>query len=143
MKNALRSHFWTVVFALAFVVGMQPIAPMLGHWYNENTPVVDMEGVIVERTDESVLIHITGEKLRMCRYVAITAMTSTADGRLEDAYIRKMSGKPQDGSTKPVGNYDLGLWQVWPISGSSKVVVFVQHDCDGAVVLSKIAEVSL
>ena len=143
MKQAIQSNFWTVLFALVFVGMMQPLLPMLERWWEKNTPVVDMRGEVVTKTGNSVLIHITGEKIRQCVFVRLTAMTVGKSGALVDAYLERSDGKPQDGSTKPTGMYDLGLWRVWPTDGSLKAVVFAQHTCGGEVVVSKIAEVTL
>ena len=130
------------MLGLLFALLLQPITPMAKHWYETSTPVVEMIGSVVERTDEFVLIHITGKKLRACEYMHMSAFTKSDEGYLRDAFLDRI-GKPIVGATKPVGLYDLGLWKVWPLEGGTHASVFVQHDCGGEPVLSKIADVSL
>lgn len=142
MINALRNNFYTILLALVFVGLAQPLAPMARGWWNATAPVVNMKGVLVEKTPDYVLIHITGEKLRACKFVNISAFTE-ADGNLIDSFITRMGYTKIDGATKPIGKHDLGLWRVYPINGSKKALVYVQHDCAGEVVMTKIAEVSI
>ena len=143
MKTAFLENRWAMFFGILFAILMQPLAPVLKHVYETSAPVVDMHGVVVERTDESVLIHITGRKLRSCEFMRVTAFTANGAGELKDAYLERFSGKAQDGATKPVGMHDLGLWRVWPVAGSARASVFAQHDCNGELILSRIADVDL
>lgn len=142
MKPILDNK-WTLIFALAFALLMQPVAPLLLNWYNAASPVVSMSGVVVAKSPEAVVIHITGDKLRSCVFIRVTAMVETKYGSLLDAYLERTGGKPHDGATKPIGRHDLGLWRVWPVEGAVRAIVFVQHDCAGAAVLSRIADVDL
>jgi len=136
---------WTVMLTVLVIV-------LFGHlitrgaisFYNKHMPVVEMTGKLVHTDGNSTLIHIVGEKQRDCKFVRIYAMyVFRGNGMLNDAFIERVSGPPPDGSTKPVGSYDLGFWRVWPTDDATKVLVFVQHECGSETVLSKIAEVPL
>ena len=143
MTRLLIDNRWAVILGLIFAVLMQPLSPVINRWYQNSTPVVEMIGTVIERTDDSVLIHISGKKLRSCEFMRVTAFIATADGELKDAFLERIGGKPQDGATKPVGQHDLGLWRVWPLQNSTRASVFVQHGCNGELVLSRIADVDL
>ena len=109
--------------------------------YDELRPVVRMSGRIVERSGESILLSITGEKLRACEYLAMRAYAER-DGRLLDVNAARVD-RPEDRHTKPRGVFDLGQWRVWPVDGASAVLVYSTHSCDGRLVVSKLAEVRL
>lgn len=143
MTRAFLENKWVIFLGLMFALLMQPLAPMIKHLYQTSTPVVDMRGEIVEKTDDSVLLHIYGRKLRECEFVRITAFTATKNGELRDAILERVGGKPQDGATKPIGSHDLGLWTIRPVAGSTRASVFVQHECSGELLLSRIADVDL
>ena len=109
--------------------------------YDELRPVVRMSGRIVERSGESILLSITGEKLRACEYLAMRAYAER-DGRLLDVNAARVD-RPEDRHTKPRGVFDLGQWRVWPVDGAASVLVYSTHSCDGRLVVSKLAEVRL
>jgi len=135
---------WTaLITVLLMVIGGHLAGSGLLSFYNKYMPVVEMTGKLVHTDGNSTLIHIVGEKQRDCKYVRIYAMyVFRGNGMLNDAFIERVSG-PLDGSTKPIGSYDLGFWRVWPTDDATKVIVFVQHECGAETVLSKIAEVPL
>ena len=138
----INGHKWTIFTALIFAVLLQFSLPAIDHWYDKNTPVVAMAGLVVEKTHEHVDVRIKGEKLRQCDYVRMSAMTQNASG-LMDADIVRIDNRPNDGATKPPGHYDLGVWRIKPVADGERAMVFVQHRCDGVTVVSKIADVAI
>lgn len=107
-------------------------------------PVVKLTGRLVQRDDTQVLMRITGEKLRSCRYAGITAFAINASGVRRGANIELVGAVPQRGVTVPVGAYDFGLWRVWPVDADAAVImVFVEHVCGSVIVQTMAAEVRL
>lgn len=141
MTKNVRDNRWTILFSLFCVIMFQAMLPVGQHFYQVFSSVVAMEGRIVAQTPVYVDIHITGEKLRTCAYIRMFSMTLGTNG-LSEARLESVD-KPNRGTTKPVGKLDLGVWRVSPVTGSTKASIYVQHDCDSTVVISKIAEVDL
>ena len=106
-------------------------------------PVVSMQGEIVDRGPGSVVIHIWGEKLRDCGFIGMKAYTLRSD-RLHDAVITRID-MVSDNTTKPKGYYDIGDWDIYPVTDdATKVIVYVEHTCGiKDVRMTKIAEVTL
>ena len=142
MTKPLKDNRWTILFALLCVLAFQAALPVAQHFWQANRPIVAMHGVIVQKTPDHIDIRISGEKLRTCAFVSLSAMTRV-DGLMIDAELTRIDGRPDTWTTKPPGKYDLGVWRIRPIEGATKAFVFVQHDCDSTVVLTKIAEVDL
>lgn len=146
MIQMLVSMRWTVL--VGAVIGMliapagQSVWRLIGKLYDETWPVVAMQGHIVERVDDAVLVEVAGKKLRDCRYVRIQAFAQGRDGALRDAFAMRQDW-PENGATKPVGTYNIGRWKIWPANDAVAVLMYSQHDCDGRIVQTKIAEVLL
>ena len=104
-------------------------------------PVVEMQGVIISRSGDAVDIHMSGTKNRECTYVQLLPYAVRGD-RMHDLSIQRLDSIVK-GDTKPLGNFDIGVWRVWPVGGASAVVIMVQHICAGRIVTTKIAEVKL
>lgn len=136
---------WTV--AVGLVIGFM-LAPVGQAWwvvaqshYDEAYPVVRMQAKVVKRDDDSVFVRIHGEKLRACRYVRLQAYAVGDDGFADDVYARRID-MPEKGDNKPLGKFDIGTWQFWPIIGVAVITIYVTHACDGRIVSTKIAEVT-
>lgn len=148
----LRAHGWPT--AAAILVGFA-LLPILHREYadwaeareaaaQQARPVVVMHGRLVQRDAYSVWLHIAGAKLRACRYMGLTAYSVDAQGVRRDANIERSDGIESRGDTKPPGDYDLGVWRVWPVGDEAvRALVSVEHDCAGVIVRSVIAEVAL
>jgi len=135
---------WTIVLAALFgaMFGSTFSANPLLSAYDAVYPVVDMRGEINKIGGGEVIIHVVGVKNRDCKYIGIQAFTRFA-GVLVDANKERIS-MPETGATKPTGRFDIGLWRIWPVSSlNDAVFLYVQHDCDGRRVVTKIAEVPL
>ena len=128
------------LFVGIFVVGMvlQPTLQLLSSpvlaFYDWAYPVVVMDADIVARAADSVDLHIYGKKQRDCRYMGIQSFLKT-QAVLSDAN-QKRTSMPETGQTKPLGNFDIGVWRVWPIAGAEHVLMYVQHSCNGRHVLT-------
>lgn len=157
MIRAFRTAWhlrWSWVASIAFGAAIAPFLMNAAHTvvdayeaeYDRRSPIVDMRGALVSADDESVIVHMAGTKSEKraseCTYIRVLAYTRTADGVLRDAFIRRVD-MPEDGHTKPAGQFDLGTWRVWPRSDAKAVLVFAVHDCGGRQVRTKIAEVAL
>ena len=135
---------WTILLAVAFGCVMSALVDgmSLAPVYDQLRPVVTMQGEIVARTPDSVTVHMWGSKNRECRYIGIQAFSHLAGGLRQDTNIERVD-QHTNGRTKPAGVYDIGTWRIHPITGAQAASVYVQHDCDGRVVLTEVAEVSL
>lgn len=105
------------------------IAVWLG-WttYDHFVPVVRMQGEVVSKTNDSVVVHMWGRKLRDCRYIGIQGFSRVGDGDNRDMFIRRVD-MPAYGTTRPQGLFDIGFWELRPLSDATRVSVWVQHSC--------------
>ena len=132
---------------LAFLIGalISPLSLIFAPWansvYDGFNPVVTMSGRVTGRGVESVDVQMGGQKHRACEYLKIQAFTRKG-GILHDANIVRLDAESQ-GDTKPLGTFDIGIWRVWPIKGGTDVVVYVNHNCDDRIVVTKIADVKV
>lgn len=146
MMRHVRDQRWTVLSAVLVGVLMAPLGQ--GWWaaaleyYDEIRPVVVMRGEMISGDATEMRLSISGQQLRQCTYLRVQAFGRDAAGRLADAYIRR-DDMDERGETKPVGAFALGVWRVWPLDGAVGAVVYVQHDCNGRLVLTKIVDISL
>ena len=148
MMRVFTSMKWTIMFSIVlgiFLSGIfaQPIKDAYLEYYDLAYPVVVMRGSLVSQDEDSVVIHISGEKLRPCRYLRMLSYTSK-NGQLTDAYHSRTIGFLDDGSTKPIGKLDVGYWRIFPKQDADAVEMYVQHDCGGGrITTTQTAEVHL
>ena len=149
MMNSIREYtgrYGALSFFLAFAIGIllfrvseAYLAPLMTEYRDTRNPVVAMDGDIVKRGVGFVDIHVYGEKLRKCRYMQTQAF-ARVDGQLKDMETKRID-TPETGATKPLGRFDIGVWHVSPLPpNTTHAVMYVQHDCDGRVVVTKIAD---
>ena len=144
----LRSLFdvrWTAVIALALGVWMAPAGQTMWNaaagYYDDANPVLKMTGRLERQDDDSVWIRVAGEKLRECSYIRVQTYTRNK-GVLTDAFSRR-EDRPETGHTKPLGTYSIGMWRIWPKGDADTVLMYVQSACDGRLVMTLVAEVTL
>ena len=137
---------WSIIGAA--VAGVL-LAPLGSSWwramqdaYDDAWPVVTLEPSVLKRDADSMLVHLVGKKHRGCTYLRIQAYTRRPDGTLADAFTKR-EDMPERGATKPVGQIDVGQWRIWPLTGGVAVEIYSQHDCDGRLVTTRVAEVKL
>lgn len=143
---------WSWVFSIALGVFIAPVISnwsdnLLNHYheaYDQGNPVVVMSGTLVKQDAESAYVHMAGTKQvnrsSECTYVRVKAYTRNAAGVMKDAYIQRVD-MPEDGHNKPPGNFDIGVWRIWPKDDASSVVVYAIHSCNGRQVRTVIADV--
>ncbi len=130
---------WLVILVCVLTVGKD-----YAHgFYDQISPVLVMTGKIVARTADTVDIHITGEKRRACAYMGIQAYGG-GGGLTDPAQVLELEriDATSSGATRPPGYYDIGVWRM-NAKGSKTIRVVTQHSCDGRIVLSTIASVTL
>lgn len=146
MTHSLMSMPWTVLSAALAGFLIAPIGQ--SGWraaleaYDQAQPVVTAIVNTTSRDGNAVLLDVTVTKLRECGYLRVQAYTRSPDGTLSDAYAVRVD-MPEKGDNKPRGKFGIGKWRIWPLDKAEAVLVFVQHDCDGRIVQSKLAEVAL
>lgn len=135
VNRVLRENQWTL--ALSCIVGLV-VAFILFYI----RPVVEMQGQLVTRTSDSATLHVWGKKVRECKFLDIAGY-AVKESVMTDAKAVKL-GIPEDGSTKPMGTFDLGQWLVFPTGDADSVQMFVTHSCaPGDIRVTKIADVKL
>lgn len=107
-------------------------------------PVAKMEGEVAARGDGFVIVRIQGKKLRgvECEYLGRQAFGDRLIGPPVELYITRLD-RPEDGKTKPPGTYDVGLWDIRPTLGVTRVRVYVTHNCEGTRWATEIASINI
>ena len=142
MINKVFGMRWTITFALCAGYLLSGVSPM--SIYDSLSPVVVMEGKLIKRDVDSVVVHVSGTKLRSCQFLQIDSYSVDATGRMRDANETRIDGMDYDGASKPVGEYDLGMWRIYPLgTKATGVQMYVEHSCAGRIVLTKIADINL
>jgi hypothetical protein len=149
MKRLLQMPFAIfvgIVFGLLFSLLMPVLGGSFLSAYDGVFPVLRMSGTIVSKDGDSVVLHISGVKLRgeECRLVSVYGYTvDDKSMRYTDAIVQRVD-MAQTGRVRDKGLYDIGLWSVRPVGSDTKrVQVYTHHECLGRAVLSIIADVSL
>jgi len=106
-------------------------------------PVLWMKGDVVVKEQDHVVVNMYGWKIRECKYLGIQSYSITPEGIRNDAVIKRVDAITQ-GTTRPLGYYNMGNWDIRPTTGATGVVVYAQHSCDADDLRStKMAEVKL
>lgn len=146
MIRDLTSMPWTVLSAAVAGFLLAPVGQT--GWraaldaYDDARPVFTATVTSTARDGDAVLLDISVTKLRACRYLRVQVYTRAADGALSDAYTARVD-MPEKGDSKPPGRFSIGKWRIWPLAKAEAVLMFTQHDCDGRIVQTKLAEVVL
>lgn len=95
-------------------------------------PVVSMQGYPIKVTDGNFYINIKGTKYRgdECQFKNIQAIGNRLVGPPVDLNVDRVD-KPSLGITKIAGEYDIGVWRVWPSDDIIGFHVYVNHICSG------------
>ena len=150
-----RSHGLLTWHALVGVLLGFLVIPIAHDWldrwseaarvtHQRGTPVVRASGRVVERVSDSVVIHITGTKLRDCEPVGLQAFALDRTGVMSIADLEKVGAPTAPIVNRPVGPFDSGWWRVRPAGPTAiGVRIYVTHTCEGVDVRSVLAEVAL
>lgn len=140
--------FFAVVgglIGLTWAVALPDIVGWASDFYDGVRPIVRVQSEIVQRSLNSVTVHMSGEKLRgdECRLMTIYAYTIDSGGKSFDANITRLD-RPRDGRQRERGTYDFGVWEIWPVDATAKSVeVWLHHSCRGRDVLTKVVSLKL
>jgi hypothetical protein len=122
------------------------LGPALSAW-DAAFPVLEpIAAEVIEREPDAVVIGLVAKKTKgeECRLIRIYGYGVDASGVLSLATVRRPDGSPQMGITHGPGVHDFGLWRVRPVDRDAVLVqVYVEHQCLGRVIRSKMAEVPL
>ena len=144
MRQQIYSMRFTIVTAM--FIGFLISSSQAGLWgiYDNLNPLVRMQGNLVSRDADSVLIHIAGDKLRTCQFVQLDSYATDSIGLVRDANETRVDGQAYDSASKPLGSYDLGMWRIYPLGTNAvSVQMYVEHSCSGRLVIPKIADITL
>jgi hypothetical protein len=132
---------------LSLLIIIAAVSPMMievaKDYYDELNPVwTKMRATDVKLSDEVITMSIQGTKSRDCRYLRIYALSEHATGYVT-AEIRR-TDHAIVGATRPLGFQHMGVWEIKPVLPAAlSVSIFVEHECDSRLVLSKMLNVKV
>ena len=141
----IRSNLGSLLVGVALGGPIAIVVPMgmeaLRDQYDASHPVwVRIKALDVTRSGDVVVLRLEGEKVRDCRFLRIYARSDHPEGAL-DAAIRRTDA-PAVGATRPLGMQAFGAWEIKPVlPGAISVSIFLEHDCNDRIVMSKILRV--
>ena len=101
---------------------------------------------VLEREADAVVLNIVAKKMKgeECRLIRVYAYGIDGTGTHSLATVRRVDGSPNQGITHAAGTHDFGAWRIKPTSPETvRVQVYVEHNCLGRVIKSKLAEAAL
>lgn len=144
VKRATFNMPFTIVIGLSLGGLLVPLGTSLYDWladrYDGAFPVVEMHGKLLSHGDNEAVIALGGRKLRDCSYIRIQAYSVGADGNMSDTFIAR-TDIPEHGGTRPIGEFQIGTWRVWPLPNSRGITVYINHLCGSRIVLTKVADI--
>lgn len=141
MKRALLDMRWTIV--LSVLTGVL-LSYVIKPWalYDMIFPIVSMEAQVVQKNPAEVIVKLTGSRNRgNCLYLGPQAYTEVGK-RLSDLYMDRID-KPADGKSRPVGDFDFGVWRIWPTEKTRNLVIYMTYNCSGRYVEVRAVEMAL
>lgn len=140
MISTLRDMRWTMVLSVVIgvLLALAVPAPMT-MLYDAVFPVVTMNSRVVSTSPTEITIGLHGTKNRDCKYLSINAFSRVGE-RLQDVNIQRVD-KTEEAQTRPIGEYDFGVWRLWPTRAGQQIEVYVQYSCSGRDTFVRVAEV--
>lgn len=148
-------NLWRMPFATLFgaflgvaVVLFAPwfVGPITAAW-DAAFPVIEpVDSYIVERRGDELLLNITARKRKgeECTLVRLYGYSVDRMGTYQLATVRRPDGSPHMGIVHDKGLHDFGVWKIKPFDANdAKVIVYVEHNCLGRIIKSKLAEADL
>lgn len=137
---------WTLLAAVISGVLVAPIGQTWWHsllsYYDDAKPVISLYAAVLQRGPDSLVLHLTAQKHRDCRYIRFQAFMQLPNGEMDDIGLLRVD-QPEEGRTKPVGKLDLGEWKVWPVNFNRPLLIYGQYWCGDRLVTSKALEFDL
>lgn len=91
--------------------------------------MVQASAEIIKRDHDSIVLHVTGTKLRECRLVGTQAY-SVMNKVMSVARMERVYPFALEYVQRPVGPFDMGHVRVWPVGSSAQeVVLYALHTC--------------
>jgi hypothetical protein len=149
------SNFWKMPFATSagiiigvLVVLLSPnvVGPVLAAWDNAFPVIEPVEAEVSNRSGDEVFLNIIAKKNKgeECTLIRIYGYGIDASGVFSLATVRRPDGSPFMGIIHGKGTHDFGVWRVKPADADTvRVQVYVEHNCLGRVIKSKMADVRL
>lgn len=148
MKHLLSAPylaFLSLVFGAVLAVLVPITLDAARDEYDRSHPVwVAQSTKVTERTADTVKLAVIGEKTRDCDLLRTWAQSLYPDKPATDAYVMREGGNAVGYINRPVGVQDLGEFVLLGVpTDATSVVVHVEHNCGGRVVLSQLAQAAL
>jgi len=126
-----HTTFWLfVIFSIPLFLSLFSFASKIESMYS---PVVsNMNAVLIQRNDASLVYHVVGEKKRSCSVESLKAYTTIDGFKVKLPAIEFIAEGNADVTTRPVGVHDFGYWKINVSILPEKppyIEVFVEHNC--------------
>lgn len=135
--NASILRYWSVIIGLAVGAVLLPVVHE--EWQSlrieqniiaeHGTPVIRASATLIRRETDSVVMHVTGVKLRDCKLVGMQAF-SVRNSVMTAAKMELDGHVPIAMIQRPIGPFDMGAVRVWPVGmDADEVVLYEMHTC--------------
>jgi hypothetical protein len=130
---------------LAALVGV-PAFSVVNEWmleaYDSRYPVASAVVTRVPSPPGEVHLTMITTKHRSCTILRVSAYQRGEGKAHNRVNIQKVTGGHID--TIPAGKTVAStLWRIWPTEAQGDLSIYVEHDCDGRVVRTKLAELEV
>jgi len=145
MIRAVASQ-WTAILVgiLAALIGVplfSVVSESLLSVYDEHYPVATAVVTRVPSPPGEVHLTMIATKHRSCTILRVSAYQRGEGQAYNRVNIAKVTG-PID--TIPTGKTVAStLWRIWPTEAQGDLFIYVEHDCDGRIVRTKLAELEV
>jgi hypothetical protein len=145
-KAPISTAFGVIIGVCVVLLAPNVLGPVLAAW-DQAFPVVEpVDAELVDRHGDEVILSITAKKNKgeECTLIRIYGYGIDAAGVYSLATVRRPDGSPFMGIVHGEGTHDFGLWRIKPTDADTvRVQVYVEHNCLGRVIKSKMADVKL
>ena len=138
-----RSPWWAVA-GLAAGALLNVVSMLTDDYRDKTATVVTMQGDVIYQDDRVLRVHLYGVKSLECDYGGIQAFFAhPTTGLLVETDINRVD-MPERRITKPLGKFDLGIWEAArPPLQSKKFLIFVNHKCGAYARITRIADLDI
>lgn len=145
-KMPVSTGFGIIIGVCVVLLSPNVLGPVLAAWDNAFPVIEPVETEVVDRRGDEVILSITAKKNKgeECTLLRIYGYGIDPTGVYSLATVLRPDGTPHMGIVHGEGTHDFGLWRVKPTNEDAvRVQVFVEHNCLGRVIKSKMADVKL
>jgi hypothetical protein len=145
-KMPIATSFGMIIGISAVLVSPNVLGPVIAAWDNAFPVIEPVEAEVLDRHGDEVFINIIAKKNKgeECTLIRIYGYGIDPAGVFSLATVRRPDGSPFMGIIHGKGTHDFGIWRIKPTDAdTARVQVYVEHNCLGRVIKSKMADVRL